>query len=93
MNILAWLVLGTIAGYIAGFIVKGDENAGVVGHVLLGIAGAMVGGFASGLLFGVDPITNPIELPSIISAVVGSVALVLLAGLASGKPRAGRGVL
>jgi uncharacterized membrane protein YeaQ/YmgE (transglycosylase-associated protein family) len=93
MNILAWLVLGTIAGYIAGFIVKGDENTGVVGHIVLGIAGAMVGGFTSGLLFGVDPITNPIELPSVVAAVVGSVALVLLAGAVSGKPRAGRGVL
>jgi uncharacterized membrane protein YeaQ/YmgE (transglycosylase-associated protein family) len=93
MNILAWLVLGTIAGYLAGFIVKGDERLGFVGHALLGIAGALVGGFATVLVFGVDPISNPIEITSVIAAVIGSVALVLLAGVASGKPRTGRGVV
>jgi uncharacterized membrane protein YeaQ/YmgE (transglycosylase-associated protein family) len=93
MNILAWLVLGTIAGYLAGFIVKGDEGLGKVGHVLLGIAGALVGGFATVLFFGFDPITNPIEINSLVAAVVGSVVLVWLAGLASGKPRTGRGLI
>jgi uncharacterized membrane protein YeaQ/YmgE (transglycosylase-associated protein family) len=93
MNILAWLVLGTIAGYVAGLIVKGDESLGLVGHVVLGIAGALVGGFATTLLFGLDPITNPIELPSVIAAVAGSVVLVWVAGAVSGKPRTGSGVL
>jgi uncharacterized membrane protein YeaQ/YmgE (transglycosylase-associated protein family) len=93
MNILAWLVLGTIAGYVAGLLVKGDEGLGVVGHIILGIAGALVGGFATVLLFGFDPITNPIEVNSVVAAVVGSVVLVSLAGLASGKPRTGRGVI
>ena len=45
MNIIAWLVLGAIAGYLAGFLVKGDEGYGVIGHVVLGIVGALVGGF------------------------------------------------
>jgi uncharacterized membrane protein YeaQ/YmgE (transglycosylase-associated protein family) len=37
MNILAWLVLGAIAGYIAGLLVRGDEGLGVIGHIILGI--------------------------------------------------------
>ncbi len=47
MNIIARIVLGTIAGYGAGFMVKGDEGLGVVGHIVLGIFGALVGGFQS----------------------------------------------
>ena len=45
MNIIAWIVLGAIAGYLAGFLVKGDEGLGVIGHIVLGIVGALVGGF------------------------------------------------
>jgi uncharacterized membrane protein YeaQ/YmgE (transglycosylase-associated protein family) len=93
MNLLAWLVLGTIAGYLAGAIVKGDEDLGAFGHILLGVAGAMVGGFATVLVFGFDPITNPIEISSVVAAVAGSVAIVLLGGALSGRPRSGRGVI
>ena len=45
MSIIAWIVLGAIAGYLAGFLVKGDEGLGVIGHIVLGIVGALVGGF------------------------------------------------
>ncbi len=44
MSIIAWLVVGAIAGYLAGFLVKGDEGLGVIGHIVLGIVGAIVGG-------------------------------------------------
>ena len=40
MSIIAWIVLGAIAGYLAGFIVKGDEGLGIIGHIVLGIVGA-----------------------------------------------------
>src|SRR5437764_2086783 len=43
MNIIAWIVLGAIAGYLAGFLVRGDEGLGVIGHIVLGIIGAIVG--------------------------------------------------
>ena len=45
MSIIAWIVVGAIAGYLAGFLVKGDEGLGVIGHLVLGIVGALVGGF------------------------------------------------
>ena len=61
MNIIAWLILGAIAGYLAGFLVKGDEGYGVIGHVVLGIVGALVGGFLASLLFNVD---DPIQARS-----------------------------
>ena len=41
MSIIAWIVLGAIAGYLAGFLVRGDESLGVIGHIVLGIVGAL----------------------------------------------------
>ena len=38
MSIIAWIVLGAIAGYLAGFLVRGDEGLGVIGHIVLGSA-------------------------------------------------------
>ena len=55
MSIIAWIVLGAIAGYLAGFLVKGDEGLGVIGHIVLGIVGALVGGFLAGVLFNTRP--------------------------------------
>ena len=52
MGIISWLVVGAIAGYLAGFLVKGDEGLGVIGHVALGIVGGLVGGFLAGILTG-----------------------------------------
>src|SRR4029079_17674745 len=53
VSIIAWIVLGAIAGYVAGLLVRGDEGLGVLGHIVLGIVGALVGGFlANALGFG-----------------------------------------
>ena len=50
VDIIAWIVLGAIAGYLAGFLVRGDESLGVIGHIVLGIVGALIGGFAANLI-------------------------------------------
>ena len=50
VTIIAWIVLGAIAGWIAGLLVRGDEGLGVIGHIVLGIVGALVGGFLANLL-------------------------------------------
>ena len=64
MGIIAWLVVGAIAGYVAGFLVKGDESLGVIGHIALGIVGALIGGFFAGLLTGGDYISG-INIPTV----------------------------
>jgi uncharacterized membrane protein YeaQ/YmgE (transglycosylase-associated protein family) len=75
ITIIAWIVLGAIAGYIAGFLMKGDESLGIIGHVVLGIVGAVVGGFLANLL-GLNSGTDDgdvINVVSIIVAVIGAV--------------------
>ena len=73
MGIIAWLVLGAIAGYLAGFLVKGDEGLGVIGHVVLGIVGALVGGFLASVLFNKDAINGALDIGSIVVATIGAI--------------------
>lgn len=76
MSILAWIVLGAIAGYLAGFLVRGDEGMGVIGHVLLGIVGALLGGFLAGALLGTNPVDGALDISSIVTATVGAILTV-----------------
>lgn len=91
VSIIAWIILGAIAGYLAGFLVKGDEGLGVIGHIVLGIVGALVGGFLASVLFNSKPIDGPFDISSIVVAVIGAVLVVLVAGMVTGRSRAGRG--
>jgi uncharacterized membrane protein YeaQ/YmgE (transglycosylase-associated protein family) len=92
MNILAWIVLGAIAGYLAGLLVKGDEGMGVIGHIVLGIVGAIVGGFIAGAVFGVkDPIQGALDISTIVVSVIGAVLVVLVVSMLSGNRRTGAG--
>ena len=73
MGIIAWIILGAIAGFIANMLMGGTE--GVIGTVLLGIIGAVVGGFVAGNIFKVADVTG-INIESIVVAVIGAVIVV-----------------
>ena len=92
MGLIAWIVLGAIAGYLAGLLVKGDEGLGVIGHIVLGIVGALVGGFLAGALFGTNPIDG-IDISSIVVATIGAVIAVVVWNALTGRARTGRGVV
>lgn len=77
MSIIAWLVVGAIAGWLAGMVVKGDEGYGVIGTIIAGIIGAIVGGFLLGAITGEDWTTG-INIPTIVAAFVGAVIVVLV---------------
>jgi uncharacterized membrane protein YeaQ/YmgE (transglycosylase-associated protein family) len=91
VSILAWIVLGAIAGYLAGFLVKGDEGLGIIGHIVLGIVGALVGGFLAGALFNRDPINGALDFSSIVVATIGAVITVVVVNAITGRSRVGRG--
>ena len=93
MSIIAWIVLGAIAGYLAGFLVKGDEGMGVIGHIVLGIVGALIGGFLAGALFGADPIDGALDISSIVVATIGAVITVVAWNALTGRARTGRGMV
>ena len=73
MNILLFLLIGILAGYVAGKIMKG-KGFGLIGNLIVGIIGALFGGF----LFSLFGITSQGIIGSLIMAVVGAVALLYL---------------
>jgi uncharacterized membrane protein YeaQ/YmgE (transglycosylase-associated protein family) len=90
MGILSWLVVGAIAGWLAGLLVKGDESFGVIGHIVLGIVGAVIGGFVAGALTGGDYISG-INVTTIVVATVGAIIAVVGYNALRGTARTGRG--
>ena len=73
MSILAWLIVGLIAGWLAGLVMKGG-GYGVIGDIVVGVVGGLIGGFLASVLFGADYL-NGIDLISIVTAFVGAVIL------------------
>jgi len=82
MGILVWIVLGAIAGFITNLIMGGGE--GVIATVILGIVGAVVGGYLAGTVLKVADVTG-INLESIVVAVIGGVIVVAVYRLLMGR--------
>jgi uncharacterized membrane protein YeaQ/YmgE (transglycosylase-associated protein family) len=72
---LAWIILGAIAGFITNMIMGGGE--GVIATIILGIVGAIVGGYLAGTVLKVADVTG-INVESIIVAVIGAVIVVAI---------------
>lgn len=77
MSIIAWLVVGAIAGWVASAVVPGDERYGWIGGLVAGIVGALVGGFLFGALTNTDWTTG-INIPTLVAAIVGAIIVVLV---------------
>ena len=77
MGIIGWVVLGLLAGFIAKAVMPGDDPGGIVVTVLLGIVGALIGGFLANSLLGRDVNEQFFDLATWVSAIVG--ALIVLA--------------
>jgi uncharacterized membrane protein YeaQ/YmgE (transglycosylase-associated protein family) len=85
VSIIAWIVLGLLAGMIAKAIMPGGERVGIILTTLLGVAGALVGGFlATALGFG-DPIDEFFDLSTWIAAVAGALIILWVWSLISGR--------
>jgi uncharacterized membrane protein YeaQ/YmgE (transglycosylase-associated protein family) len=78
MGIIAFLILGLLAGAIAKLILPGDDPGGIIVTMLIGCAGALLGGFLAAGLFDADPLGGFFELSSWITAIVGAIILLLL---------------
>lgn len=75
MGIVGWIVLGLLAGLIAKALMPGAESVGLIVTTLIGIAGALLGGFlATALGFG-DPIDEFFDLSTWLAAIIGAVVI------------------
>jgi len=87
MGIIAWLIFGGLVGWIASKIMGTDAQQGILLNIIVGIVGALIGGFLWGLISG-DP--EPYQLTDIgswITAIVGSCILIALVGMVTGRRR------
>ena len=86
MNILAWIIVGLIAGWLAGLVMRGG-GYGVIGDIIVGIIGALIGGFIAGAVLGGDYVTG-LNLTTIVVSFIGAVILVaILRAVAPGRTR------
>ncbi|MDX1537165.1 GlsB/YeaQ/YmgE family stress response membrane protein [Arsukibacterium sp.] len=76
MNFIAFLIIGALAGWIAGNIMKG-KGFGLLGNMLVGIVGAFVGGF----LFGLLGLASFGFIGSLVTATVGAIVLIYVVSL------------
>jgi uncharacterized membrane protein YeaQ/YmgE (transglycosylase-associated protein family) len=75
MGILAFLLLGLIAGLIAKALMPGDDGGGVIMTMLLGVVGALLAGFIASAVFNADPMDEFFDASTWIAAIVGSVVV------------------
>ncbi len=85
MGIIAWIVIGLLAGAIAKALMPGKDPGGIIITMLIGIAGGLLGGFLGKVIFGVDSIDGFFDLSTWIAAIVGSVILLALYRMVTGR--------
>jgi uncharacterized membrane protein YeaQ/YmgE (transglycosylase-associated protein family) len=85
MGIIAWIVFGGLAGWVASMIAGTNERQGCLLNIIVGIVGAMIGGFLMSVLRGGEPFEVSFDLPSFLVAVVGAVILLGALRLLTGR--------
>ena len=86
MSILAWLVVGLIAGWLASLVMRGG-GYGLIGDIIVGVVGALLGGFLATTFLKMPNAVNGINLTSILVAFVGAVILIAILRMVSGRRR------
>lgn len=84
MGILSWIIVGLIAGWLAGAVMRGS-GYGILGNIVIGIVGALIGGFLAGALFNTPDAVNGINVGSIVIAFLGAVVLIAIVRALPGR--------
>jgi uncharacterized membrane protein YeaQ/YmgE (transglycosylase-associated protein family) len=77
MNVVSWILFGTIVGIVANAIDPSPNRGGILRSVFLGIVGALVGGFIANLVFGIT--LTSFNVTSFLVAIAGSLVLLFVA--------------
>ena len=83
MGIISWIVVGLIAGALAKLVLPGDDPGGIIVTTLIGMVGAIVGGFVFGIFGGTG--ATGVNVWSILVATVGAIVLLLIYRLIVGR--------
>jgi uncharacterized membrane protein YeaQ/YmgE (transglycosylase-associated protein family) len=88
MGILAWIVFGLIAGALAKFISPGPDPGGIIVTILIGVLGAVVGGFLGSMLLGVE--VTGFNPSSFLIAIAGALLLLAIYRMSTRSARSRR---
>jgi uncharacterized membrane protein YeaQ/YmgE (transglycosylase-associated protein family) len=77
MGIIAFIILGLLAGAIAKALMPGNDPGGWIVTALIGVAGALIGGFLAGALFNADPMDEFFDISTWLTAIIGSIILLV----------------
>ena len=88
MDLLAWIVVGLVAGFLASQVMKG-RGSGLLGDLVLGVVGALLGGFLASTLLKMPNAVNGINVMSILVAFLGAVILIAAPAGRFRPPQAG----
>ena len=88
MGIIALIILGAIAGFIAKALLPGDDPGGVIVTTIVGVIGALLGCVLARVLFGADPLDEFFDISTWLTAIVGSIILLLIYRMVAGRRRA-----
>jgi len=78
MGIIAFIILGLLAGLIAKAIMPGKDPGGYIVTTVIGVAGALIGGFLAAALFGAHPLDEFFDISTWLTAIVGAVILLAI---------------
>ena len=84
MGILTWIIVGLIAGWLAGVVMKGG-GYGVLGDIILGIIGALIGGFLAGALFNIPNAVSGFNITTLVVAFIGAIVVVAIVRALPGR--------
>jgi uncharacterized membrane protein YeaQ/YmgE (transglycosylase-associated protein family) len=87
MGIIAFIILGAIAGAIAKALLPGDDPGGFIVTTIVGVVGALLGGFLAAALFDADPLDEFFDISTWLTAIVGSIVLLLIYRVVVGRGR------
>ena len=90
MSIIAWIVLGLVAGLLANMLIPGKRSQGLILTCVIGIVGALGGGWAATELFPVHTLHGFFNLSTWLTAIVGAAVLLLISHTLTGRSGSGR---
>jgi uncharacterized membrane protein YeaQ/YmgE (transglycosylase-associated protein family) len=85
LGILAFIILGLLAGLIAKALLPGEDPGGLIVTTIIGVLGAILGGFLAGALFNADPMDEFFDISSWLTAIVGSIILLVIYRMVAGR--------
>jgi uncharacterized membrane protein YeaQ/YmgE (transglycosylase-associated protein family) len=85
MGIIAFIILGLIAGAIAKALLPGDDPGGFIVTTIIGVVGAILGGSLAGVLFDADPMDEFFDISSWLTAIVGAIILLVIYRMVVGR--------